>query len=68
MGLKDRGVIRKGNWADLAIFDLAAFSDRGTTFEPNQVCQGMVHVLVNGVVALQNGKLTAERAGRVLRR
>ncbi len=68
MGLKDRGVIQKGNWADLAIFDPAAFSDRGTTFEPNQVCQGMVHVLVNGIVALQDSKLTGERAGSVLRR
>ena len=68
MGLKDRGVIRKGNWADLAIFDPADFSDRGTTFEPNQVCQGMVHVLVNGVIALQDGKLTGQRAGSVLRR
>ena len=67
MGLKDRGVIRKGNWADLAIFDPASFTDRGTTFEPNQVCEGMVHVLVNGALALESGKLTGNRAGQVLR-
>ena len=68
MGLKDRGVIRKGNWADLAIFDPVTFTDRGTTFEPNQVCDGMVHVLVNGTLALESGKLTGSRTGRVLRR
>jgi N-acyl-D-aspartate/D-glutamate deacylase len=67
MGLKDRGVIRKGNWADLAIFDPASFTDRGTTFEPNQVCEGMVHVLVNGALALESGRLTGNRAGQVLR-
>ncbi len=68
LGLKDRGVIRKGACADLAIFDPATFAERGTTFEPNQVAAGMKHVLVNGIVMLNNGTLTGERGGRVLRR
>jgi N-acyl-D-aspartate/D-glutamate deacylase len=67
LGLRDRGTIRKGNWADLAIFDPEAFTDCGTTFEPNQVCGGMVHVLVNGIPVLESGRLTAARPGQVLR-
>jgi N-acyl-D-amino-acid deacylase len=67
LGLKDRGVICKGAWADLAIFDAARFAERGTTFEPNQTAQGMQHVFVNGVLAVKDGQLTRERAGQVLR-
>lgn len=66
-GLGDRGVIRKGARADLAIFDPGTFGEKGTIFEPNQVADGMVHVLVNGVLTLKNGELTGERGGEVLR-
>lgn len=68
LGLTDRGVIQQGAWADLAIFDPEAFAERGTTFEPNQVAQGMQHVLVNGVLAVRDGALTEKRTGRVLRK
>jgi N-acyl-D-aspartate/D-glutamate deacylase len=68
LGLTERGVIRKGAYADFAIFDPTTFAECGTTFEPNQVAMGMKHVVVNGVVALRDGELTGERGGRVLRR
>ena len=68
LGLADRGVIRRGACADLAIFDAATFAETATTFEPNQVATGMVHVLVNGVVTMRDGALTEERAGAALRR
>ncbi len=67
LGLSDRGVIRKGAWADLAVFDPHAFAERGTMFEPNQTAAGMVHVLVNGRIAVRDGQPTAERPGRVIR-
>ncbi len=67
LGLKDRGVIRKGAWADLAIFNPTTFGERGTTFEPNQTAVGMNHVVVNGTITLKNKKLTGERNGQVLR-
>jgi N-acyl-D-amino-acid deacylase len=67
LGLRDRGAIHKGAYADLAIFDPATFAERGTTFEPNQTAAGMQHVLVNGVPAVRDGALTGERPGRVLR-
>jgi N-acyl-D-aspartate/D-glutamate deacylase len=66
--LKDRGVIRPGACADLAIFDPRTFGECGTLFAPNQTAAGMVHVLVNGVVAVENGELSGRRGGQVLRR
>ena len=67
-GLADRGVIRQGACADFAIFDAEIFGEKGTTFEPNQVAEGMIHVLVNGVPTMTDGRLTGDRAGAVLRR
>lgn len=68
LGITDRGVIQKGAYADLAIFDPELFAERGTTFEPNQVAQGMQHVMVNGVLAVRDGSLTGERSGAVLKK
>ena len=67
LGLSDRGVIKPGSWADLAIFDPLTFSERGTVFEPNQLATGMKHVLVNGVLTLSNGTLTGKHGGSVIR-
>lgn len=67
IGLKDRGVIRIGTWADLAIFDPAKFREKATVFEPNQLATGMKHVLVNGIVTLRNGERTGEHGGHALR-
>ncbi|HZO97594.1 MAG TPA: amidohydrolase family protein [Gaiellaceae bacterium] len=68
VGLADRGVLRAGAPADVAVFDPDRFAERGTTFEPNRPAQGMAHVLVNGVHTLRDGMLTGERGGEVLRR
>jgi N-acyl-D-aspartate/D-glutamate deacylase len=67
-GIKDRGILRKGAWADVAIFDPLRFGERGTIFAPNQVAEGMMHVLVNGTVTLKDGQFTGERNGQVIRR
>ena len=68
LGLKDRGTVRPGAWADLAVFDGETFEERGTVDEPNLTARGMVHVLVNGVPALEDGAWTGARGGQVLRR
>ena len=68
LGLADRGVLTVGSWADLAVFDPETFGERGTLAAPNQLARGMRHVLVNGIVELADGKFTADRGGRVLRR
>ena len=68
LDLADRGVLRKGARADIAVFDPDSFGERGTTFEPNLLASGMKHVVVNGVLTLSDGQLTGQRAGEVLRR
>jgi dihydroorotase/N-acyl-D-amino-acid deacylase len=67
MGLRDRGLIRAGQWADLALFDPAAVRDRSTFADPHHYAEGMRIVWVRGTPALENGVLTGERAGEVLR-
>ena len=68
LDLADRGVLRTGARADIAVFDPESFGERGTTFEPNLLASGMKHVVVNGVLTLSDGHLTGQRAGEVLRR
>lgn len=63
-----RGEIRPGAVADLVVFDLARVRDRATYDQPHQLAEGMVHVLVNGIPAVENGRFTAQKPGRVLNR
>ena len=65
--MKDRGVIREGAVADLVIFDPATIQDQATYRHPHQLATGVSYVLVNGQLAMDNGRLTGARAGRVLR-
>jgi N-acyl-D-amino-acid deacylase len=67
MRLTDRGVLKKGMWADIVIFDPATVRDRATFENPNQVSEGMQYVLVNGVPVIENGKQTDALPGRVVR-
>jgi N-acyl-D-amino-acid deacylase len=67
-GLSGRGRIESGASADLVVFDLAALSDRSTYEEPLTPPEGIVHVMVNGVFAIEDGALTGRRAGQVLGR
>ncbi len=68
LGLRDRGVLRRGAFADIAVFDPEGFREKATRFEPNVLADGMVHVLVNGQAVLRAGRLSGTRPGRVLRR
>ena len=67
-GMKDRGVLRSGAVADLVVFDLETIRDRATYQDPHQLSEGMVHVLVNGVLAMDGGEFTGALSGQVLRR
>ena len=66
--LQDRGLLREGMIADVTVFDPTTIMDTGTYAEPNRHPIGISHVLVAGRIAVENGKLTGARAGRVLRR
>ena len=68
MGLADRGLIREGYKADLAIFDAATVIDRGTYVDPVQFPAGIAHVMVNGCFAVKDGQETGARSGAVLRK
>jgi N-acyl-D-amino-acid deacylase len=67
-GLPDRGTLRAGAWADLAIFDLAAIEERGTYLDPHHLAAGMSYVIVNGTIVLDEGEFTAALPGWVLRK
>jgi N-acyl-D-amino-acid deacylase len=67
-GLKDRGVVREGAFADLVLFDPAKILDRGTFEEPKRRPAGIEAVFVNGAQAVERGAVTGVRAGKVLRR
>lgn len=67
-GFRDRGLIREGMAADLVIFDPARVGDVATYQQPHQFSEGIDFVLVNGVLAVENGQLTPARGGRVLRK
>jgi N-acyl-D-amino-acid deacylase len=67
MRLTDRGVLKSGMWADIVIFDPSTVRDRATFENPNQLSEGMDYVLVNGVPVVDQGKMTGELPGKVLR-
>ncbi|MEO7455251.1 MAG: D-aminoacylase [Gemmatimonadaceae bacterium] len=68
LGLKNRGTLRAGSAADVVVFDAATIADRATFDAPHQYATGIDAVLVNGKLAVDNGKYTNSRAGKVLRR
>jgi N-acyl-D-aspartate/D-glutamate deacylase len=68
LGLLDRGLVREGYRADLALFDPATVAERATFDDPHQYPTGVSMVLVNGVVVVESGEHTGALPGRVLRR
>jgi N-acyl-D-aspartate/D-glutamate deacylase len=68
LGLDKKGRVQTGCDADLVIFDPATVIDKSTYTEPGQASFGIPYVIVNGVLAVDNGKLTGARAGKVIKR
>jgi dihydroorotase/N-acyl-D-amino-acid deacylase len=68
LGLADRGVLRAGAIADVVIFEATTVKDQATFTEPHQYPVGIETVIVNGTVAVDSGKATGVRAGRVVTR
>jgi len=67
LGLKDRGLLREGYWADVVVFDPKYVSDKATFQNPKQYPEGINYVLVNGRIVIDRGNHTGERPGNVLR-
>ena len=66
IGIKDRGRLREGLWADITIFDPARVIDRATFENPHQFPVGIDYVIVNGVLTLEHERHTGALAGRVI--
>jgi N-acyl-D-amino-acid deacylase len=66
-GLSDRGLVKVGFAADLAVFDPQTVRDVATFEAPNRYSEGFRFVAVNGVLVVDGGKLTGKTPGRALR-
>ena len=66
LGWSERGYLREGSIADIAVLDLATLEDMATYENPHQYSRGTVHVLVNGTFAIRDREATMALAGRPL--
>jgi dihydroorotase/N-acyl-D-amino-acid deacylase len=66
VGLHDRGVLRPGMKADIAVWDAATIADTATFAQPHQYAAGVHTVVVNGQIVFERGAMTPARPGRVL--
>ncbi|MBL7793858.1 MAG: D-aminoacylase [Saprospiraceae bacterium] len=67
LGIKQRGLLKPGYFADIVIFDPGTIKDHATFEKPHQYATGVQHVWVNGVQVLQNGEHTGAKPGRFVR-
>ena len=67
LGIKDRGLIREGMYADIVIFNPVSVIDRATFSDPHQYPEGIEFVITNGTVVVKRGEHTGAMSGRVLR-
>jgi N-acyl-D-amino-acid deacylase len=65
-GLKDRGRLEPGAYADIVVFDPKRYAARATYEQPTLLATGVRTVLVNGKLAVDKGELTGAAAGRAL--
>lgn len=68
LGISRRGMLKEKNFADIAIFDPALFRDRATYHNPFKYASGIEWVIINGKVAVDNGRFMGVRSGKALRR
>lgn len=67
-GLKGRGTLEKGAFADIAVWRESAFRAAATYTDPHRFTAGVECVMVNGATPYRNGRFTGDRAGRFLER
>jgi N-acyl-D-amino-acid deacylase len=66
MGLDDRGALKKGNFADIVIFDPETIADTATFIDPHRYPEGIDYVFVNGTMVIDHGNHTEQLRGKVL--
>jgi N-acyl-D-amino-acid deacylase len=65
--LKNRGLLKEGNFADITVFDPGKVRDVSTFEDPHHYAEGFLYVIVNGVPVIERGQHTGAKAGRPLR-
>ena len=65
-GMKDRGILRPGAYADILAFDADKIGDKATYEDPHQLSEGIVYTLVNGQLARDGGAFTGKLAGTIV--
>jgi N-acyl-D-amino-acid deacylase len=68
LGIAQRGLLKKGNFADVVVFDPQTIQDHATFDKPMQYATGVSGVWVNGVAVIRDGEHTGAKPGRVVRR
>jgi N-acyl-D-amino-acid deacylase len=68
LGLQDRGLLLEGHWADIVLFNPDIVKDKATYEKPYQLPEGIPHVIVNGVIVVQDGKKNKKAPGIVIKR
>lgn len=67
-GIRDRGLIREGFFADIVIFDEHSVAERGSYFNPSQYPEGIKFVILNGNIVLRDGFYSNKLCGKVIRK
>jgi len=67
LGLKDRGILRKGAKADVVVFSPERVADAATYESPHRYAEGIAHVVVNGRIVIKDAEHTGSLPGRVLK-
>jgi N-acyl-D-amino-acid deacylase len=68
IGVKKRGLIKPGYYADLVIFNPETVEDKATVAEPHRISEGIEKVLVNGILVFENKKTTGNYPGKIIKR
>ena len=68
IGLKDRGTLKEGYWADITIFNKDEIKDKATFDNPHQYSEGVYYVIINGQLAVDNGEITGKKSGKILKK
>ena len=66
--IKNRGVLKKGGYADITVWNTETIKDKGTQIEPRQYPEGILYVIVNGELVINNGRHTEALPGKILTR
>ena len=66
LGLKNRGVLREGNLADIVILDFNDVRDKATFFKPHEYPEGIKYVMINGQFVVENGKPNGALPGKII--